>query len=327
MQAPRIPENEDQRLQALRALRLLDTPPEERFDRLTRLVRRVFDVPIALVSLVDESRQWFKSCQGLDVGETDREISFCGHAILDDRVFEVCDALADWRFADNPLVIGPPYIRYYAGRPLRAPGGNRIGTLCMIDRRPRRLSAEDLRVFEDLAALAEAELALVQTQTTDALTGLTNRAGFEVLGALAMRGTQRVPRSAALVSIKVRDLKRVREWLDADAANQALIIMARQLKCAFRDGDVVGRTGDGHFHVLMVDVEETIVDECLERFSQLLERSSHYELRGDPIDFDVVCRALSVPDAEPLSALLDAAWVPAPARTAGSRTSAESVPG
>ena len=115
MRAPEIPPNESQRLAALRALGVLDTPPEERFDRLTRIATRAFNVPIALVSLVDGERQWFKSCQGLGSQETSREVSFCGHAILDPAVLVVSDAFNAERFCDNPLVVGDPGIRFYAG--------------------------------------------------------------------------------------------------------------------------------------------------------------------------------------------------------------------
>jgi GAF domain-containing protein len=152
---PRKPEDEDERLDALGRLDLLDTPAEERFDRITRLARKVFDAPIALVSLVDAERQWFKSAQGLNVAQTPRETSFCGHAILQDRVFVVEDAARDGRFADNPLVTGDPRIRFYAGYPLRTASGHRVGTLCVIDRRPRDPGEEELRALEDLGSLAE----------------------------------------------------------------------------------------------------------------------------------------------------------------------------
>ncbi|MFH0934086.1 MAG: GAF domain-containing protein, partial [Pseudomonadota bacterium] len=123
MHIPAIPDNESQRLQALHGRALLDTPAEERFDRLTRLARNMLGVRIALVSLVDTDRQWFKSRQGLDACETGRDISFCGHAILDDAIFEITDASLDLRFADNPLVTGPPHIRFYAGAPLATADG------------------------------------------------------------------------------------------------------------------------------------------------------------------------------------------------------------
>ncbi|MHA7815407.1 MAG: GAF domain-containing sensor histidine kinase [Pseudohaliea sp.] len=161
MQAPPLPADERQRLRALADLKLLDTLPEERFDRLTRLARRLFDVPIALVSLVDEQRQWFKSRQGLDACETARDISFCGYAILDEAVFLVGDASEDPRFADNPLVTGAPHIRFYAGAPLHTPQGYRVGTLCLIDRRPRALDSGERAALRDLADCVEDEINLL----------------------------------------------------------------------------------------------------------------------------------------------------------------------
>ena len=152
-----LPPDEPARLRALRKLGLLDTPPEERFDRLTRLARRVFDVPMALVSLVDAERQWFKSRAGVAIGETPREAAFCAYAIHSDDVFVVPDAKLDARFADSPLVTGGQRIRFYAGHPVRI-GPHRIGTLCLGDHRPRDLTDADRRTLEDLAALVEKEL-------------------------------------------------------------------------------------------------------------------------------------------------------------------------
>ena len=158
MKAPDIPLNEAQRQAVLDATGLLDSDPEERFDRLTRVAARMFDVPIALVSLVDRDRQWFKSCQGLDARETPRDISFCGHAILQPDLFVVEDALADERFADNPLVQSEPRIRFYAGAPLRGADGHRLGTLCLIDRRPRKLTDDERPSLRDLADAVEREI-------------------------------------------------------------------------------------------------------------------------------------------------------------------------
>ncbi len=152
------PIDESERLQALRALGILDTPPEERFDRITRTVARHFGVPIALVSLVDTDRQWFKSCIGLPEQETARSESFCAHALLQDDIFVIPDTLADHRFVDNALVTGPPFLRFYAGYPLRSVTGQKVGTLCLLDRKPRELTVEDRAVIVDLAAWAEGEL-------------------------------------------------------------------------------------------------------------------------------------------------------------------------
>ena len=132
MKAPDTPQHEATRLIALRSLRILDTPAEERFDRLTRLAKRIFDAPIALISLVDENRQWFKSSVGLSINETSREISFCGHTILGNEVLIINDTTQDVRFADNPLVLREPCIRFYAGCPLRFVDGSRLGTLSLL---------------------------------------------------------------------------------------------------------------------------------------------------------------------------------------------------
>lgn len=158
MLKPPIPANEIERLQALHALDVLDTPAEERFDRLTRIAQYVLQVPIVLVSLVDTERQWFKSRQGLEASETARDISFCGHAVLGTEVFVVPDAAADARFADNPLVLDAPHIRFYAGAPLTLGNGLRVGTLCAIDRQPRQVSDEQLAALRDLAQCVSEEL-------------------------------------------------------------------------------------------------------------------------------------------------------------------------
>ena len=156
------PPDEAERIAELHALGILDTPPEERFDRITRTAQRLFDVPIVLVSLVDVDRQWFKSCIGLHMPETDRSISFCAHALLGDEPLVIPDVRADERFADNPLVTGEPFIRFYAGQPLRSGRGRKVGTLCVIDRQPRTVRAADLEALRDLGAWAEMELNRVE---------------------------------------------------------------------------------------------------------------------------------------------------------------------
>ncbi len=157
MPAAPLPPNETERIAALHALNILDTPPEERFDRLTRIARHAFHVPIALVSMVDTSRQWFKSSGGLPFCETSRDISFCAHAILGEDILYIENATKDERFSDNPAVKGEPKIRFYAGCPLRV-NNLKMGTLCLVDKKPRPFSEEDRQLLRDLAAIVELEL-------------------------------------------------------------------------------------------------------------------------------------------------------------------------
>lgn len=150
--------DDEERVHTLRRLDLLDTAPEEAFDALTRLAADVLQVPIALVSLVDESRQWFKSRVGLDETETPREISFCTHAIQQTELFVVPDATLDERFRNNPLVMEAPHIRAYVGMPLMSVSGHAVGTLCAIDRCPRDFSAREVRILQELASIAQREI-------------------------------------------------------------------------------------------------------------------------------------------------------------------------
>jgi GAF domain-containing protein len=157
MKAPPLPDDETTRLATLHALRILDTPAEDRFDALTTVAAAVANVPIALISLVDENRQWFKSACGLGAPETPRDVSFCGHAILSDEPLVIEDASCDERFFDNPLVTGPPWVRFYAGFPLHV-GEARIGTLCVIDDHPRKLTVEQIAELTAIARVVEQEL-------------------------------------------------------------------------------------------------------------------------------------------------------------------------
>lgn len=156
-----LPVDETARLDELRRLHLLDTPPEERFDRITRLASQVLRVPIAYIALIDDDRQWFKSKCGLTADETGREISFCGHAIMNDEPLVVPDTRDDDRFRDNPLVTGEPHLRFYIGHPLKGPQGHNVGTLCVADSQPCEPREADLRTLRELAALTERELNLL----------------------------------------------------------------------------------------------------------------------------------------------------------------------
>ena len=195
-----IPPNENERLNVLHALNLLDTPPEEVFDRITRLVARVLDVPIALVSLVDTDRQWFKSRVGLDAIETPRELAFCAHAIVQTSPMIVPDATLDERFADNSLVTSNPNIRFYAGVPLRSVSGLSIGTLCAIDSKPRKLNADEINILIDLAAVISKEVQMRESMILSQATSELAKKAVETIEARFRTVFERAGVGIALVA-------------------------------------------------------------------------------------------------------------------------------
>ncbi len=272
MQPPRTPDDESERLEALQGLCILDTDPEERFDRYTRLARRLFGVPIALVSLVDADRQWFKSVQGLEATETPREISFCGHAILDEGPLVVSDATRDDRFHDNPLVQDDPAIRFYAGHPLRTPDGSKIGTLCVIDREPRTLDADDQALLGDLAEMVQAEFATIALATVDELTGLSNRRGFRAISAQAIAACRRRKAPATLVYLDLDGFKQINDEFGHAEGDRALTTFASLLLESFRESDIVSRIGGDEFAVLVVDSDAPRTTISIQRFEEVLRR-------------------------------------------------------
>lgn len=271
-----LPENELQRVAALHDLGILDTPPDERFDRLTRLARRLFGVPIALVSLVDTDRQWFKSKAGLGACETSRDVSFCSHAILQNDLFLVPDAQGDERFADNPLVTGAPFIRFYAGCPLSLPGGLQVGTLCLLDTQPREFGVEEAEMLRDLAGLAEQELRAMQLATQDSLTGLSNRRGFESLAEQALGLAFRLGHPVALLYFDMDRFKQINDEQGHAAGDQALVCFAKLLQRTFRESDVLGRLGGDEFAALLSNAapdQVTAIEQRLRREAETLDRA------------------------------------------------------
>ena len=287
MTTPAKPDNEAERISTLHSLNILDTPAEERFDRLTRLAKRLFGVPIALVSLVDENRQWFKSCQGLSVSETPRDISFCGHAILGDDVFLIPDASRDERFHDNPFVIGAPHIRFYAGCPLAMANGSKLGTLCIIDSQPRELSEDETALLRDLARTVEQELAAVQLATMDELTLLSNRRGFQTLSAHALGLCRRLETPALLLYFDLDGFKQINDRFGHAEGDRALTSFASILKPTFRESDVLGRLGGDEFAALLTNAKGAELDSALRRLRENLDRHNYQAHRGYDIAYSV----------------------------------------
>jgi diguanylate cyclase (GGDEF)-like protein len=303
MQIPDIPVDEARRLTALHATRLLGSAPEEAFDRITRMAARLLDAPTALVSLVDQDVQWFKSRCGFEPAQTAREISFCGHAILEHEPLVVGDATQDPRFCDNPLVLGEPHVRFYAGVQLYSVDRMPIGTLCVLDTVPRRLGAEELDILRDLARMVEqlihhrqlaiAAQALHSQVLVDAanpelnaaagqvefllnhdvLTGLSNRQAL-VRGIGSSLARWRKDGTPALVAaINLDKFKRLNEALGHHAGDQALVSVTWSLQSLLRPEDVLARVGNDEFVVLLPGLgDDSVARDRLRQLMQAVHR-------------------------------------------------------
>lgn len=282
---PEIPLDEQSRLKTLRSLEILDSHAEERFDRLTRMAKQAFGVPIALVSLIDENRQWFKSRIGLSVRETARDISFCGHAILGSEVFVIPDATKDARFTDNPLVLNEPHIRFYAGCPLKVMDGHKIGTLCIIDRKPRDFSQGDSELLKDLAVMVEKELMALQLATLDEMTHLPNRRGFIAIAtkSLALCARNNIP--ATLAFFDLNNFKSINDKYGHAEGDKALIAFAEQLQSDFRESDAVARLGGDEFVMLLTGTSKEHAEAKLATFRASLQTKNAAARRGYDISF------------------------------------------
>jgi diguanylate cyclase (GGDEF)-like protein len=256
---PFPPPNEAERLAALHALEILDTPAEERFDRITRLARRLFKVPIALISLIDADRQWFKSASGYAGAQTPRSTSFCGHTILKEESLVVEDALADERFHNSPWVAGEPHVRFYAGYPLTVPGGLSLGSLCLVDHQPRAFSEEDRVSLRDLARLAAQELAAFELATTDELTGCCNRRAFKSMARHQLEICRRMDKDARLASFDLSDFRRIHDSYGQAEGDRALLEFVGVLRDSIRDIDLIGRVGGNEFAALLIGKDADII--------------------------------------------------------------------
>lgn len=258
----------------LQTLGLLGTAAEERFDRVTRLAVKLFDVPIALVTLLDADRQWFKANTGLDASETPREHSFCAHAIASSEILQVPDATIDPRFQENPLVTGDPEIRFYAGCPVRAPNGVPVGTVCVIDRVPREMEASDLDALRDLAAIVEDEISANYRASVDALTGLTNRRGFMDAATQMLAYARRHNEAFSVVVIDLDDLKVINDIHGHGAGDEALREVAAILRRTQRDADVGARLGGDEFGFALPGTDRRGAEALMERLKRETERQS-----------------------------------------------------
>jgi diguanylate cyclase (GGDEF)-like protein len=247
-----IEEIEDgERLAALDRYDILDTPQEEGFDRITRLTRRIFDVPMSTITLIDGHRQWFKSRSGVEACETPRGPALCSFAMREPQGLVLPDTLVDTRFSGNPFVLGPPHIRFYAGVPLRTPQGLSIGTLCAMDTRPRPFRDDEVETLADLSHIVMSELELRRVAMTDSLTGALSRRAFrdECGRTLALALRHRHPMSCIMLDLD--HFKSVNDRHGHPVGDQVLAEMAAVCRAELRTSDAFGRVGGEEFAVLL----------------------------------------------------------------------------
>jgi len=251
-----IPADEEQRLRDLRRHVVPDSPDDPHLDRIVQLAADVLAMPIALVSLVDRDRQWFPARHGLETRQTPRAMAFCAHAIAADDVLVVPDALQDERFANNPLVLGEPGLRFYAGAPLHSPEGHNLGTLCVLDRRPRRLELAQIAQLRQMADLVMRELELRRHSSLCPVTGLDNRGSFFRLGQQELQQAREDGRPLSLFNFDIDDFRQINNRWGHQAGDQVLVDVCRLARRHLRPDDLFGRIGDEEFAVLMPDCDE-----------------------------------------------------------------------
>ncbi|WP_020653362.1 putative bifunctional diguanylate cyclase/phosphodiesterase [Massilia niastensis] len=335
MEQPRIPTDEAQRLAALHATNLLGSSPEESFDRITRMASRLLGMPMSVISLVDRGNQWFKSRCGLKETSTGRDVSFCGHAILSDEPLVVPDAANDPRFSDNPLVTGGPRVRFYAGVQLYSVDRMKLGTLCVMDRLPHRISEADLDTLRDLARMVEqliyhrqlamAARALHEQLTSsaargqlspaagqvefllnhDVLTGLANRHALVRAIQDGIVGWRDRAASAVVACLNLDRFKRLNELLGHRAGDEALVAITRSLQDRLREDDMLARAGNDEFVLLLNDAgDDRQARDLLERLLRAVNR----QIIADGTEISLTCSigyARFPDDGEDADALLN----------------------
>lgn len=253
---PPQPADENVRVEDLKSTHLLNSAPCVSFDNLTQMCQHLFNVEMAAVSLVDSERQWFKSAVGLPLRETARDVSLCAWTIANGDHMLINDTYRDERFNNNPLVVGPPFIRFYSGIPLHSKRGFKLGTLCILHSKPRQMTAEEITTQRFLAIQAEAlieKYELGRLAVTDSLTGIHNRRYFNERAREAVSASARTGAPLSVIVFDIDDFKRVNDNHGHSVGDHALITIAKCVQDQIRKPDIISRVGGEEFHVLLPD--------------------------------------------------------------------------
>jgi len=301
---------ERDRLTALQSLDVLDSPREEDFDRVTRLVQNIFNVKIATVSMMDGHRLWYKSVLGMNVTEIMRKDSFCEIPVSTGQPLIIPDTRLDAQFADNPHVLNQPGIRFYAGVPLQTPDGQTIGTLCALDYEPREFTDHHLKILMDLALIAMNELHLRQRATIDSLTGVLSRRAFKEEGMRAIALAARHRHRVACISFDLDFFKTINDTYGHAAGDRVLVGVTKTCMGLLRQSDLIGRLGGEEFAILLPYADRQSALEVAEKLRSAIERLT-FEFGGLAISvtasFGVSTIDLATQDIETLLEHADSA--------------------
>lgn len=283
---PPVPDNDSARVKDLHHSKLLTSGKLSDLDELAHICQRVMRVDIAAISLVDDKHQWFKSSTGSPFKKTARSLSFCTWAVYYKDHLIVEDTIADSRFCSNPLVTNKPFIRFYSGVPLYSKRGHILGTLCLIDSKPRTMSVSDIELQQHFAHQAELlieKFELEQLAMTDSLTGLFNRRYFDERAEEAIKQSRREDLPMTIIVLDIDDFKQVNDSFGHSVGDRALIELSAVMKRSLRGSDILSRVGGEEFHILLPNTPESRAQEVAHRMREAI-KSTHIKIDHDTLE-------------------------------------------
>lgn len=282
MKMPEMSPHDFYQVNALHALSLFATTAEVRFERLTRLAKRLFNVPVAFVSLIDAQRPWLARNQG---EQQDSRHAFAASGA--DQLLVVPDTVLDDRFQDHPLVTGESNVRFYAGCPIRVGNGDQLGTLCLIDSQPRAFDDDDQALLCDLARMAEQELFAMELATIDELTHIPNRRGFEAMAEQALGLCKRLGKPVSLCYFDLNLFKQINDRFGHAEGDRALQDFSAVLTRSFRQSDIVARLGGDEFAVLLPNTGKQQAEVALRSLDKAIRQHNRHSRRGYQLSYSV----------------------------------------
>ncbi|TDK39457.1 sensor domain-containing diguanylate cyclase [Rhizobium deserti] len=303
-------QRETARLAALERLDILDSPKDEGFERIVRLIKEIFTVDIGIVSLIDAHRQWYKACSGFAIEEMPRQDTFCRRVIECEDAIIIQDTTKDSYFSAHPAVTGPDHVRFYAGMPLKTRDGFTVGTVCAIDRRPRSFSSRDVVILQELAGACMDRIELLESAATDSLTGAMTRRAFKKEAEQFISLARRHQHDLSCIALDIDHFKNVNDSYGHAVGDQVLKAVVAACKATLRAGDLLGRLGGEEFAIILPHVDRqdaiAVAEKVRERVAALEIPSEHGIIKVTA-SFGITSLSIVGKEIETLLAQADAA--------------------